>query len=175
MNTDHNIDGTTQAVNAYGIPVQLAQGISAILTGDRQALFDKMVKHAITMPNKSFYKDPQSCVYRDGKGGMCLVGCLIPDELYHPTIEKKRAHMLLNNPSKDEDCFLNQVQRAHDTSLSRFEMLDKLQELAQRYNLFMYSVPRRLPEWTGFGTRSVGMPTAMAAPYHTPPSFNPSY
>ncbi|WP_257542530.1 hypothetical protein [Sphingobium sp. CFD-1] len=108
-------------------------------------------------------------MYRDGKGGMCLVGCLIPDELYHPTIEKKRAHMLLDNPPKGVDYFLNDVQRAHDSSVSRFEMLGKLQELAQKYDLLMYSVPSRLPEWIGFGTRSAGMP------YATPPSFNPEY
>jgi hypothetical protein len=175
MNTALHVPDQSVPLTENGIPVQVVKAISPILTGDRQALFDKMVKHAITMPNKSFDKDPQACMYRDGKGGMCLVGCLIPDELYHPTIEKKRAHMLLDTPPQGVDYFLNDVQRAHDRSGSRFEMLEMLRELAQRYNLFMYSVPSRLPEWIGFGTRSVGMPPAMAMPYHTPPSFNPQY
>lgn len=175
MNTTPNVLDPSTPMTENGIPVQVVKAISTILTGDRQALFDKMVKHAITMPNKSFYKDPQSCMYRDGKGGMCLVGCLIPDEMYHPTIEKKRAHMLLDNPPQGADVFFNEVQRAHDTSTSRFEMLNKLQELAQRHNLFMYSVPSRLPEWIGFGTRRVGMPPAMVMPYATPTSFDPNY
>lgn len=27
------------------------------------------------------------CMYRNGSGRMCAVGCLIPDELYHPNLE----------------------------------------------------------------------------------------
>jgi len=172
MNTDHT------EVNTVGIPLALLEQTSVILGGDRQAMFDKMVKHAITMPDKSFNKDPQACMYRDGKGGMCLVGCLIPDELYHPTMEKNKADVLLEPIGagrSDQGRFLNDVQSAHDSSSSRDKMLYKLRELAGRYNLFMYSVPSWLPEWTGFGTRSVVMPPAMAAPYYTHPSFNPNY
>lgn len=173
MNTDH------KEVNKVGIPLAHLEQTSVILGGDRQALFDKMVKHAITMPNKSFDKeDPYACMYRDGRGGMCLVGCLIPDELYHPKMEKNKADILLEPVGADcsyQGRFLNDVQSAHDSSFSRDEMLYKLRELAGRYNLFMYSVPSRLPEWSMVSTRSVGMLPAMAAPYGTPPSFNPNY
>ncbi len=54
-----------------------------------QAIFDHVVTHLRKQNAKSSVAEPHGdvCVYRSPDGLMCAAGCLIPDELYHPTFE----------------------------------------------------------------------------------------
>lgn len=56
----------------------------------RQETFDRVAKHLLTQNYKceEIADDSSSaCLYRDGKGGMCAAGCLIPDDKYDPKME----------------------------------------------------------------------------------------
>ena len=55
-----------------------------------QTIFNKVYKHAMQMERKS-QLEPGRCRYRDNDGGMCFIGCLIPDKNYTTTIEGHRA------------------------------------------------------------------------------------
>lgn len=54
-----------------------------------QEIFDKVLNHLRQQGHAAtvFINGETSCRYRAGDGGMCAVGCLIPDELYTPEIE----------------------------------------------------------------------------------------
>lgn len=54
-----------------------------------QEIFDRVASHLRGMRERSgisYGPKPYefSCKYRDGKGGMCAIGALIPDEMYNP-------------------------------------------------------------------------------------------
>ena len=57
-----------------------------------QEAYNLACKHLITQGRKSV-NDEDKCVYRDGiidgKVQMCAVGCLIPDELYEPSMDEE--------------------------------------------------------------------------------------
>lgn len=52
---------------------------------DNKEVFYKVKAHLIQAKGRS--AEGSSCKYRGPDGGMCAVGCLIPDELYDPTME----------------------------------------------------------------------------------------
>ena len=57
---------------------------------ERQAVFDKVVKHLLTQNRRS--KGKRGCAYRGKGGDMCAVGCLISDKAYDPEIEGFVVH-----------------------------------------------------------------------------------
>lgn len=59
------------------------------MTNSSQEIFDKVATHLLTQKEKSTQElsTGTRCVYRSPKGLKCAVGCLIPDELYNPSLE----------------------------------------------------------------------------------------
>jgi hypothetical protein len=51
-----------------------------------QEIFDKVAHHLLTQRQVS--RTEGCCRYRDDHGLKCAIGCLIPDEIYDPTIEE---------------------------------------------------------------------------------------
>jgi hypothetical protein len=53
-----------------------------------QEIFDKVALHLLSYAKQGFKSvDDRGCLYRNGEGLSCAVGCLIPDDLYDPVIE----------------------------------------------------------------------------------------
>lgn len=86
----------------------------------KQACFDKVATHLLTQREKSSIGT--NCVYRGKDGLKCAIGCLIPDERYLPTMEKKTVETLLYDfPTLREvpeingnDELLQRLQSCHD-------------------------------------------------------------
>ena len=57
-----------------------------------QEIFDEVATHLLTQNAKSVRHLPGlliECAYRGLNGMKCAIGCLIPDEQYHPGLENK--------------------------------------------------------------------------------------
>ena len=62
---------------------------------DKQQIFDKVAKHLLTQNKKSVTKDGM-CYYRHPTDNLrCAIGCLIPNDVYEPSMEKKTVLQLL--------------------------------------------------------------------------------
>lgn len=60
----------------------------------KQHLFDEMVSHLREQGGRSRLEHEAQCAYRGTDGDMCAVGCLISDEEYCPTMERKSIQRL---------------------------------------------------------------------------------
>lgn len=56
-----------------------------------QEIYDKVKTHLLTQNERSVDLYDFVCKYRGPRGLMCAAGCLIPDELYLPTLEGRAA------------------------------------------------------------------------------------
>lgn len=52
-----------------------------------QEIFDKVATHLLAQNAKSM--NESGCAYRGYCGRKCAIGCLIPDDKYHPDIENQ--------------------------------------------------------------------------------------
>ncbi len=69
---------------------------------NKQEIFDKVATHLITQNAKAVSEDDsESCLYRSPGGLTCAMGHLIPDDLYHPSMEGKGARAELFAPVYD--------------------------------------------------------------------------
>lgn len=101
----------------------------------KQKMFDKVATHLMTQKYKSTTATETNCLYRDGKGGMCAIGCLIPDSIYTPDFEYRdvfslvKARFKLKTPNiiKKFTNFASELQLIHD-----FHMPEKKLNLKQR-------------------------------------------
>ena len=66
----------------------------------RQEIFDTVARHLLAQNKKSL--NGATCVYRDGYGLSCAIGCLIADQHYTPNIE---SHTLRLDISHDNANF----------------------------------------------------------------------
>lgn len=92
---------------------------------NNQEVFDKVATHLFTQ-GKRATDSLGACVYRGPNGTSCAVGCLIPDELYHPGIEGGSIVTIRHRPVaqpivaalnfEDPDRYklLEQLQHVHD-------------------------------------------------------------
>jgi hypothetical protein len=107
---------------------------------NKQEVFDKVSTHLLTQMKQSSAGEDDGfmCLYRSLDGLKCAIGCLIPDEFYHPSFEGKRVGMLthvLNKIGLQVDyVFLMQLQRIHDT-YPPCSWKDLLKEVAFNWNL----------------------------------------
>lgn len=126
---------------------------------NNQEAFNKVYKHFITDGNPrslsvdNFNSAIEICAYRGGNGAKCALGCLIPDELYHPSFEgrdwssiyhsKFNDHLRINAGSakKLRDYFKNvnsdllvRLQGVHDTNTLTIE---EFQKVAAEFSLEM--------------------------------------
>ena len=64
----------------------------------KQELFNIVVRHLLTQNKKSTLGPKNySCAYRGADGTKCAIGCLIPDEEYHESLEGVAAWALMQN------------------------------------------------------------------------------
>lgn len=121
-----------------------------------QEVFDKVAKHLLTQGERSTgniynidydeeYEEPDDvsdCAYRGDNGLMCAVGCLIPDEVYLPSMEGQSVSSLLwgytgNNLKEhlgSNQVLLQDLQDIHDET-EPADWKAKLVELAQFHSL----------------------------------------
>ncbi len=113
-----------------------------------QEIFDKVYTHLVNQKVRSLSRNSNLCTYRGENGTKCAIGCLIPDELYDFSFEKKGISVLIENEiiaklfSGIPINFLSDLQQLHDcakvdenetihlTSLKNSAIL-----LAKMYNL----------------------------------------
>lgn len=117
---------------------------------NNQEAFNIMYAHALSMPRQSGKNTGGgSCLYRSvfyGEPNCCLVGKLIPDELYKPEMEERMVKNLISEFIDIQVLFdgvdevlLRKCQGAHDSYSSdlnwRIHMLGQLQAIASEYGL----------------------------------------
>lgn len=88
----------------------------------RQQIFDKAAKHLIRQGDRAWDEGEGRCAYRSPTNLKCAVGCLIPDVLYHHSMEAKDVADIikmfpnLENIFSPKDVgFLMGLQAVHDS------------------------------------------------------------
>ena len=118
-----------------------------------EEIYWKVRKHLLTQMERSVttvldYEENEEtiCAYRGDRGLMCAIGCLIPDERYHPKLENRTvwdrevASAILGPETRIADCReeiytqMNELQEIHDDNHPVF-WRKKLEEFAQRYEI----------------------------------------
>lgn len=61
----------------------------------RQEVFNRVARHLLTQGQKAMSGVGNGCAYRAKDGLVCAIGCLIPDNLYRPSIESRFASRLI--------------------------------------------------------------------------------
>ena len=61
-----------------------------------QEVFNQVVTHLRAQGVRSVHNDG-GCAYRSPGGNKCAVGCLIPDEVYHPSMEGTNVNYMLRH------------------------------------------------------------------------------
>ena len=62
-----------------------------------QEIFDYGLNHILKQGKPSIRDD--KCKYRDGEGNSCIIGGMIPDDLYDEKFEGKSISAMLNQPN----------------------------------------------------------------------------
>lgn len=91
-----------------------------------QEIYDTVKKHLLTQNAKSVFdpariEEGTPCMYRGENGLQCAVGCLIPDDLYHRSMEGASVTLLVTKYSKLRELFgrentglVQELQNIHD-------------------------------------------------------------
>lgn len=98
---------------------------------NRQELFNRAFEHAKTMNSPSYFLEDDcnpTCAYRGYNGNKCLIGAVLPDNLYCPAMESSIiADILVQYPevddyfqvqNEDDVEFLSSLQMCHDDACS---------------------------------------------------------
>lgn len=67
-----------------------------VSTMSAQQVFDTVVNHLRTQGRRALDDADGTCMYRAPNGDKCAAGILIPDELYHPSMEGASLSKLIN-------------------------------------------------------------------------------
>lgn len=118
---------------------------------NNQEAFNNMYRHAQTMPRLA--EENGRCMYRTKDGNRCLVGVLIPDDLYEQSMDEggegEIQHILHSYIFAQEHLsditlsLLIDAQKAHDDEAHLFNedwrelLLKRLQGIADKYNLWV--------------------------------------
>ena len=102
-----------------------------------QQVFNKVAKHLLKQNRRAM--DGGACLYRDGHGRSCAVGCLIPDGQYRPGLEPWSPGRLVRAgklPGVGEEAvkLLNELQGTHDSNTPSL-WPDTLREVAKEHEL----------------------------------------
>lgn len=114
-----------------------------------QEAFDKMVAHLAKQKRKAFDNVHKSCIYRTSNGMRCVVGGLLSNEAigsiesHDLMFERVYKIMDLSNVRNElalEDCeteveFYSEMQSAHDRMDNAKMMQEKLNDIAEKYEL----------------------------------------
>lgn len=102
-----------------------------------QEIFDTVTVHLFTQGKRA--TENETCMYRTPEGLKCAVGVLIPDDLYHPSMDKASGNgtaiqeLVRWNQFKfpewfiDNLCLLSQLQYVHDTK-SNWDSTENMRE-----------------------------------------------
>ncbi len=121
-----------------------------------QEVFTKVLTHLRQQGYASVHQTMSMCMYRSDFGDMCAVGCLIPDDLYSPSIEEMTIDQVIASNINIQVLFdgvsqelLVDLQLAHDHELPRkianelFELDSweyEMEQIAKKYGL-IYDAP----------------------------------
>lgn len=114
-----------------------------------QEIFDTVVTHLASSPGKAVHH--QSCKYRTPNGGMCAVGCLIPNKFYvpimdglsggnsvvnkNPYVQRALKKVGIDADNTNTLALLTSLQATHDRSQNRREMYLRLLGVSELYKL----------------------------------------
>lgn len=111
-----------------------------------QEIFDTVVKHLREQGGPAH--DNESCAYRAPDGRKCAVGCLIPDYLYHKSMEGLNLNQLMSKSSfrlpaffkgEKNRALMKNLQEVHDFEFNDEQgfggIVSSLVELAKDFNL----------------------------------------
>ena len=112
----------------------------------RQAIYDRVKKHAIKQGDIAYDCDGDACYYRTLTGCKCAIGCLIDDEHYTPLLEGLSvndnlvikalvASGIISLKEGDDLLFLESIQSSHDIAMNHEEWLQNLSRVAREYEL----------------------------------------
>lgn len=100
-------------------------------------------------PTKGAYdldRQAPNCVYRTPDGRGCAVGCLIPDDLYHPAFEGQGLNKLVDDHEginslffAVDHAFLLEAQTHHDSATNPTDFLSRLDLTAENHGLIPVS------------------------------------
>lgn len=118
----------------------------------RQEVYDRVKSHLLKQMRRSVVQDNHRgdliCMYRGAGGRSCAIGCLIPDELYDPVIERVSVTAISEDADRGERLkrilersgvaldieFLNSLQIVHDCTYPD-EWKHELAIVAHEYGL----------------------------------------
>lgn len=118
-----------------------------------QEIFDTVLAH-LRKQGEPALDITGACVYRDGNGLSCALGCLIPDSLYTPQIETAAMFHIIDDSPTVESITLGEIlgkigieprqykllldlQNAHDKLLQHFKegWETRMREIADNHKL----------------------------------------
>jgi len=110
-----------------------------------QEIFDYVTPLLFAQGERSMLEGGTTCAYRGVDGMRCVIGFMIPDDLYTPALEGNSAmgveitNVLSTVITTDLDLcvFLSDLQDVHDgwASGEKADLFDRFQNIAMRYKL----------------------------------------
>ena len=104
-----------------------------------QTAFDAAYVHCMKQKVRAV-SDDGDCLYRGPNGTKCAVGCLIPDDLYDPSMEHEDGYEVMEiiGWGHLNHSLIDRVQEAHDVyldpdDLSKFH--NEMKGISERYAL----------------------------------------
>lgn len=111
---------------------------------DRQWMFTTIWKHFVVNKNKRGINANGYCVYRDPSGCRCILGVVMPDEVYDPSMEgwtfsafseANLDRMRLFFDTDRDSTFLKALQQTHDELADGEDLESGLRYIAKEYAL----------------------------------------
>lgn len=111
---------------------------------DPQKIFDTVVQHLAKQGKRSYNDNIIGCAYRAPGGLSCAVGCLIPDDLYDPKMDREATDYgsLIESFPEIEEYFgtdnnqlLIDLQGIHDVSQARDSLITEISLVAKEHGL----------------------------------------
>lgn len=109
-----------------------------------QEIFDTVLAH-LREQGEASADSSGVCQYRGPDGTSCAVGCLIPDEMYHPVIEGLGAGDIMAGAASQEGDMVPVLTRIADHLGA--EHLPLLEELQAAHDLDLFN--RGITDWEG--------------------------
>ena len=114
-----------------------------------QETFNKVTTHLLAQGVSSMSSVAAAGRYRSEDGKKCAVGCLIPDQIYSPSMEKCGSDLkaLSGFPGMsnllDQQTLLRELQKLHDLNATDFfsEKKPQMRQIARKFNL---SIPENI-------------------------------
>lgn len=116
------------------------------LKAKQQEIFDISAKHLLTQNARSNDLSGKGCYYRGVNGLMCAIGCFIPDDKYHISMEGTVEYLIqmvekgrfdldktVFNSYNEE--LMYDLQKVHDSVRDTTQWPSKLKTVAERYKL----------------------------------------